>query len=157
MTATLDGKEGLLRARAIGSVTGIAVAVATGAVLSFYALFASHNLGLLVALIFSTVGVALFARSAGRIAGEQIASRSFPATLVVGVVSGFAALLVAALCAALSGFAWCVHDGFRDSGWAWSYLGKPFFAVLAYGCIVASLVGIVAALIIRGLLGHKSV
>jgi len=153
MTATLDGEERLARARALGSRTGIAVAVATGAALS---IFATNNPGLLVAIAFSTVGVALFARAAGRIAGQKIASHGLLATLGIGALSGAASLLVAALMASLSGFIWSLHDHHRDPGWVWSYLGKPAVAVLAYGCMVSLLCGIVAALIIRGLLGRRA-
>lgn len=152
MTAKSDGEADLERAKEIGSLTAPAVAIATGVVLS---IFATRQPALLACIAGATVVVALFARSAGRVAGQQIASRTFPAALGIGALGGLASLLVAAVTASVAGLIWSLHDQTHTPGWAYSYLGKPFLAVLSYGFVVALLLGVVTGLIIRGLIGSN--
>lgn len=152
MTAKSDGDVDLQRAEKIGSWTATAVAIVTGVVL---ASFATRQPALLACVAGATVVVALFARGAGRVAGLRIASSAWPAALGIGALGGLASLLVAAVTAAAAGFLWSLHDQTHSPGWAYSYLGKPFLAVLSYGFLVALLLGVVTGLIIRGLLGAK--
>lgn len=140
------------RARLVGARTAAGVAVLTGLGL---ALLAHGNLGLIGSVAFATVVVASFSRRAGSVAGEKIAGRGWLTALGIGVLGGLSALLVAALCAAVAGLVWFLHDGARDQFWIWDYLGKPFLGVLSYGCVVASVLGAVTGAIIRGLTGRS--
>lgn len=141
----------LIRARKVGGETAAGVAVVTGAAL---ALLARRSGGLLASVAAVTVGVALFSFFAGRIAGAKIRRGGWAAAVGVGVLGGLAALLAAAVCAAAAGAVWGLADGARDPGWLGSYVGKPFLAVLGYGCMVAPVVGGATGAIIRGRVGN---
>ncbi len=123
----------------MGSRVAIGVALTTGGVLTACA---AHSFFLAISVAATTVVVAGFAAFAGRVAGRRIHRRGMLAAVGIGVTGGIAALLVAAGGAALVGAVWGLFDSFTvRQDYLWSYIGKPFAMVLAYGSCIAILLG----------------
>lgn len=131
----------------VGSWVGAGIAVVTGGALT---VLGAGSLALCLSVVTATIGVALFAWRAGGIAARWIEGHGLLRALGIGVVGALLSLAVAALMASAVGGFWGLWDGLRSGRWAdaWSYLGKPAFAVLLYGAGVAIGLGILAGLLI---------
>ena len=143
-----DSSGALPRAARLGGQVGIGAAVVTGALLAFSAM---SNPALLACVVAATVAVAALAERVGHTAGPAIARRSVLPAAGVGVLCGLVCLLGCALIAAGLGLIWAGADGFRDRYLVRNYLGKPFLAVLGYGLLPATAVGLLSGILLWGL------
>lgn len=147
MNTTPEEHDLVTRGGTVGSRVGLVIALVTGSVLTTIAL---SNPALAFSIVLATAGVSAAAHRIGRIAGAQIASRSAGAAFVIGMAGGAASLVVAGVLAAGIGAVWSLGDtqSLLSSETAWSYVGKPFLAVLTYGGVVAVALGATGGLII---------
>ena len=151
MDLRTDASTDLTQAQRIGRRTGTVAALLT-AILPM--ILARGNSALLVSLLGATAVVTLFARRIGGPAGEQIARRPLLAAPIIGALGGIATLLVAGVTAALIGFIWSCFDR-GSSDWLYSYVGKPFLAVVPGGLLFAIPIGIVTGLAMHALIRRR--
>ncbi len=137
------------RARAVGGRTAVGCVVVLGLILASLITSAPH---LALTLLGMTVVLSLCAFRIGQVAGPRIAASPLPLAPLIGSLAALCSLLATALLSATVGLVWGLYDGVRGADWAYSYLGKPFVAVIYYGSLVAVLCGAAAGLLIRFLL-----
>ena len=137
------------RARTVGGRTAVGCVVVLGLILASLITSAPH---LALTLLGMTVVLSLCAFRIGQVAGPRIAASPWPLAPLFGSLAALTSLLATALLSATVGLVWGLYDGVRGADWAYSYLGKPFLAVIYYGSLVAVLCGAAAGLLIRFLL-----
>lgn len=104
---------------------------------------------LALTLLGMTVVLSLIAFQIGQVAGPRIAASAWPLAPLFGSLAALISLLATALLSATVGLVWGLYDGVRGADWTYSYLGKPFVAVIYYGSLVAVLCGAASGLLIR--------
>ncbi len=137
------------RARAVGGRTAVGCVVVLSLILANLIKSVPH---LVLTLLGMTVVLSLVAFRIGQVAGPRIAASPWQLAPLIGSLAALISLLSTALLAATVGLVWGLYDGVRGADWAYSYLGKPFLAVIYYGSLVAVLCGAAAGLLIRFLL-----
>lgn len=144
----IEATAATARASRVGSLVGVGCVVLSAAVL---ALLTRQSLMLVLAVFAMAIPQAFVSYRIGERVGIKIANSPTLIAVPVGARAGLEVLLSTAITASAVGFCWGLRDGMRGSDWAYSYIGKPFLAVLAYGFFMAISLGVLAGLLIRAL------
>lgn len=141
-----DSAQEVVRASRIGGQVGVGCVAVAALTLSYLIL---PSVSLIWVVLGMAIPQAVCAWRVGLRIGPRIASGTTLAAAPFGMLAGLIVLCCTALAASGVGLCWGLWDGIRGSDWAYSYIGKPFLAVIFYGCFFAISLGLLAGLLIR--------
>ncbi len=141
-----DSDRMATRASRVGAWVGVGCVALSALVL---AVMVRPSVSLVLAVLAMAVPQCICANRVGLRIGPKIASGPALASVPLGALAGLVVLLCTALTASGVGLCWGIFDGIRGNDWAYSYVGKPFVAVLFYGFWIATPLGVLAGLLIR--------